>query len=425
VEAARLRAATRYALLCLLALDALLLRSLDLARWSVPLERALGVTLVVLFAGGVLVEAARLARWSAAMVALAALLALVQLALAHAVDPAGPGAGVALGTAYGPVTVWPAIEARALGLRLLATPGWLLLAAADGALGAVALSRLRGRSACALAGGGAVSLASCACPACAPPLASLVVALGGEATALLQPTGPWPTLAQLAPPLVTLAGLVAWDRPPARLARRASVATLAALAAWGLEPAGSVEQQRIDSLFGLFQVLGFAIAILFIGLVVYAAVRYRRGRQGPPAPPPGPGARRVWQTVWIGVPLIVLAVLCAASFVVLQEIEADPPATERIDVVAMQWGWEFKDANGTSSLDVLHVRADDEVQLNVTSSDVAHSLFVPDLGLNVNAIPGRVNEAHFRTLGPGEHQGYCAEFCGIGHPDMTLRVIVT
>jgi cytochrome c oxidase subunit 2 len=63
------------------------------------------------------------------------------------------------------------------------------------------------------------------------------------------------------------------------------------------------------------------------------------------------------------------------------------------------------------------------VVLKITSSDVAHSWWIPELGGKADAIPGHTNDTWFRIDKPGEYVGECAELCGENHADMRARVI--
>ena len=64
------------------------------------------------------------------------------------------------------------------------------------------------------------------------------------------------------------------------------------------------------------------------------------------------------------------------------------------------------------------------VVLRLTSSDVIHSFFVPDLRVKQDAVPGIQTTMWFEVSEPGEHDALCAEYCGVGHSDMMTKVIV-
>ena len=62
------------------------------------------------------------------------------------------------------------------------------------------------------------------------------------------------------------------------------------------------------------------------------------------------------------------------------------------------------------------------VTLSITSSDVAHSWWIPELGGKADAVPGHTNHTWFKISKPGDYGGQCAELCGANHADMGARV---
>ncbi len=94
---------------------------------------------------------------------------------------------------------------------------------------------------------------------------------------------------------------------------------------------------------------------------------------------------------------------------------------------AEQWGWTFRQpaADGTmiERADILDIPVGAPVDLRLTSSDVIHSFWVPRLAGKLDAVPGKVNTLRIEASKPGIYEGTCAEYCGIGHSRMRLRVI--
>ena len=90
-----------------------------------------------------------------------------------------------------------------------------------------------------------------------------------------------------------------------------------------------------------------------------------------------------------------------------------------VQVLAYQWGWEFHypGANVTSQSRVV-VPVDRDVRFVLTSADVIHSMFVPDLGIKQDVFPGHETVARTHATETGEYRLYCAELCGTGHARM-------
>ncbi len=95
-----------------------------------------------------------------------------------------------------------------------------------------------------------------------------------------------------------------------------------------------------------------------------------------------------------------------------------------IKVIAMQYAWEFVYPNGTVSIDKLVIKANQTYLLEITSKDVIHAFYVPQLGFKFEAIPGYVYDFYIVVNKPGVYDIWCAEFCGPGHYLMRGVLIV-
>lgn len=96
----------------------------------------------------------------------------------------------------------------------------------------------------------------------------------------------------------------------------------------------------------------------------------------------------------------------------------------RIEVMAQQWMWNFRYAGEDQVFNTeddyisnhqLVIPVGKKVELRITSKDVIHSLYVPNVRLKVDAIPGRITRMWFDTNKVGEYEIACAEMCGTHH----------
>ncbi len=147
------------------------------------------------------------------------------------------------------------------------------------------------------------------------------------------------------------------------------------------------------------------------------------------------------EVAWTLVVVGLLAGVAAYSTVLVYHLDALPAhPTEYVEVIGHQWYWEFKYTNGTdvnSTYDAatnsvsggaLWARPGAVVQINVTSADVIHSFNIPQLGVRIDAIPGRMN--HFAFTVPNAAAGseyliQCTEFCGTYHGIMRSFLVLT
>ncbi len=147
------------------------------------------------------------------------------------------------------------------------------------------------------------------------------------------------------------------------------------------------------------------------------------------------------EVAWTLVTVGLIAGVGVASTVLLYHLDALPSnPSEYVEVIGHQWYWEFCYTNETcfnSSYDAssnsvsggaLWAPAGGVVQINVTGADVIHSFNIPQLGVRIDAIPGRMN--HFAFSVPNVAAGteyliQCTEFCGTFHGTMRSFLVVT
>ncbi|AET32212.1 cupredoxin domain-containing protein [Pyrobaculum ferrireducens] len=97
---------------------------------------------------------------------------------------------------------------------------------------------------------------------------------------------------------------------------------------------------------------------------------------------------------------------------------------QTIKVVGRQFSWEFQYPNGSRSFNTLYVKAGALYKLEITSMDVVHSFYIPQLGIKYDAVPGFVYVMWLKVDKPGVYDIFCAEYCGSGHYLMLGRVVV-
>jgi cytochrome c oxidase subunit 2 len=107
---------------------------------------------------------------------------------------------------------------------------------------------------------------------------------------------------------------------------------------------------------------------------------------------------------------------------------ATPPPQKgdvNVQVVAHQWWWEFDYPDlGFVTANEMHIPIHANVHISLVSADVVHSFWVPELAGKTDVIPGVTNHMWMRGDKLGEYWGQCAEYCGLNHANMRLRVFV-
>ncbi len=129
----------------------------------------------------------------------------------------------------------------------------------------------------------------------------------------------------------------------------------------------------------------------------------------------------------LALPALVLLPLVAYALIAGERLLPLPGSTPpRIEAEGHQWVWTFRypDHGGVTTRNVLHLPAGTPVDIVVTSRDVIHAFWVPRFAGKIDAIPGRVNRLRIQADQPGDYEGLCNEFCGLGHAGMRFKVIV-
>ena len=190
-----------------------------------------------------------------------------------------------------------------------------------------------------------------------------------------------------------------------------------------LAPVGPIAKQ-LDNLFNPVVAVAAVFFFLVQGLVLFAAIRFRR-RSEDEAPKQVHGNVKL-EITWTAIPALILAIVGVATVVTIWDINKIDKSAEVLDVTVIghQWWWEYEYPElGVVTANELHIPTGTRVELKLESDDVIHSFWPPKLAGKVDVIPGHTNTMAIEATEPGEFEGQCAEFCGISHSRMRLRVI--
>ncbi|CAN5809740.1 cytochrome c oxidase subunit II [soil metagenome] len=186
-------------------------------------------------------------------------------------------------------------------------------------------------------------------------------------------------------------------------------------------PRGSVAQQ-IGGLTLVLVVLGAAVFVLVV-VALGLAVRSAPSESGSDFQ--AARSRRLVIGGGVVLPVIVLVPLTVAMLVTgshLTHREGEVGLT--IEVVGHQFWWEVRyPDHGVVTANEIYLPVDTPIRLLLTSADVIHSVWVPQLAGKIDMIPGKTNELRFDADSPGVFRGFCAEFCGLQHGRMHFLVI--
>lgn len=132
--------------------------------------------------------------------------------------------------------------------------------------------------------------------------------------------------------------------------------------------------------------------------------------------------------LWVGgitIPAIIFAVVFFLSTKDLVAIAHPAPPQLTIDVTGHQWWWEANyRQQGFITANEIHIPAGQQVKINLTSTDVIHDFWVPQLQGKIDAIPGENNSIYIESGQTGTYQGECLVYCGLQHAHMNFIVVV-
>lgn len=195
-----------------------------------------------------------------------------------------------------------------------------------------------------------------------------------------------------------------------------------------------------------------AIGVAVFGVMIVSLVKHRKSKGVKPATFSHSTTAEI---IWTTIPIVILMLIAIPVAETMVKLEDSRNPDISIVVTAYQWKWHYKyqdediaffsslarpslEARRKQSgvdpfavdnylLDVdrpVVVPRDAKVRLLVTSNDVVHSWWVPDLAIKKDAVPGIVNETWFKATEVGTYRGQCAELCGKDHGYMPIVVEV-
>ena len=208
----------------------------------------------------------------------------------------------------------------------------------------------------------------------------------------------------------------------------------------------------MDDTINLTFWIGGGVFILVCLFMVYCTFKfsYKEGRKVEYKPEDNKLEKILTVATTLGV-----AALLAPGLIVWNEFINTPKNALNIEVMAWQWGWQYRlpgedgklgtvqvakisdenpfginldDPNGKDDIliqsDELHLKTNRPVQILLRSVDVLHNFYVPQFRAKMDAIPGIISYYWFEPNKLGEYEVLCAEYCGLGHYGMRAKVVV-
>ena len=212
---------------------------------------------------------------------------------------------------------------------------------------------------------------------------------------------------------------------------------------WGMDmqAAASPLKQAIIDLHNLVLVIITIVTVFVAVLLIWVCVRYNEKRN----PVPSQTSHHTGlEIAWTVIPVLILVVMAIPSFRLIYYLDRTPEPDMTVKVTGHQWYWQYTyPDNGDIDIESRYIRDEDlkpgqlrllevdnrmiipvgkKIRILSNSVDVIHSFFVPSLGVQRYAIPGRTIELWLTADKPGVYYGECNQICGQDHSKMPIAV---
>ncbi len=175
-----------------------------------------------------------------------------------------------------------------------------------------------------------------------------------------------------------------------------------------------------------------SVFVVVAALLFYATFKFRARKTDPDHEPAQVYGSTQVELAWTVIPIIIIVVLFLTTSRIIFAIQDAPQPKDdlKVTVVGHQFWWEFRYPEyGIVTANELHVplstdQHPDTTYLTLLSADVDHSFWVPELAGKTDLIPNHPNEMWMDPQKAGIYYGQCAQFCGVEHSKMLIRVYV-
>ena len=210
----------------------------------------------------------------------------------------------------------------------------------------------------------------------------------------------------------------------------------------GMQAAFSPLKERVIDLHNMVLVIITLITIFVGALLIWVMYRYNAAKNPVPSQT---SHNTVIEVAWTVIPVLILVVMAIPSFRLIYYQDRTHEADMTIKVTGHQWYWEYTypdsdnlnfrsdiipddEARKTGKIRLLDVDnpmvvpVGKNIRILTASTEVIHSFYIPSLGVQRYAIPGRTIETWVKVTAPGVYYGQCNQICGKDHARMPIAV---
>lgn len=196
--------------------------------------------------------------------------------------------------------------------------------------------------------------------------------------------------------------------------------------AGAIPPIASDTSENAYNIMKIFTILSIPVFVGVITFMFYSLAVFTTKERPTDIGPDIRGNTRLL-SAWLIVSFVLVTVLYIIGFQGLVELEAAAPAGAlHVNVTAQQWvfNYTYTDYGSKVQSSELYLPVNRPVQFTVTSLDVQHSFWIPELGVKADAVPGQTNTFVTTPNKIGDYTVRCMELCGVLHAYMNSPVHV-
>jgi cytochrome c oxidase subunit 2 len=190
-------------------------------------------------------------------------------------------------------------------------------------------------------------------------------------------------------------------------------------------------RHEYEKLFAIYVPIAVGVFILVVAAIGLAVLRYRRRLQAQTARWHESNGLEAAYAVVLGLVVVFLLYVTFAAEHRVDTVSAQEHPSLTVDVIGAKWEWQFyypaykiRLHSGAVGRQPLVVPAGEAIRFNLSSQDVIHSFWVPELRFKRALIPGITESVTLLFDRRGRFSGQCAEFCGLRHSEMVFSVRV-
>jgi cytochrome c oxidase subunit 2 len=213
----------------------------------------------------------------------------------------------------------------------------------------------------------------------------------------------------------------------------------------GFQAAASPVMEQIEDFHRLLVWIIVAVCLFVLVLLVWIVIKYRAGANPVPSKV---HHNTLLEVAWTLIPVIILVFIAVPSFRLLYFEAAIPKPDVTIKAIGKQWFWTYEypgsaagftyDSLGLSDADAakagkprllgtdnpIYVPVNKVIEVDTVGADVIHSWAMSQMGVKMDAVPGRINKTWFKATQTGVFYGQCSELCGARHAYMPIELHV-